>query len=163
MKYMRVGHLFQDRFKSEPVETDEYLLTVVRYIHQNPLKAGICDDLNDYEYSSYHEYVKDGDFVDTDLIFEYISKDRFKEFCNLENNDSCLDISKEIKFRATDEVVKRLMYKHCRCDNASDFQTLERHKQEKCVKIFYEKGASIRQISRLTGVSKKLVENFLKL
>ena len=32
IKYMRAGHLFQDRFKSEPVETDEYLLMVVRYI-----------------------------------------------------------------------------------------------------------------------------------
>ena len=40
-KYQRVGHLFQDRFKSEPVENDAYLLTVIRYIHQNPVKAGI--------------------------------------------------------------------------------------------------------------------------
>lgn len=36
-KYNRVGHLYQDRFKSEAVENDEYLLTVLRYIHQNPL------------------------------------------------------------------------------------------------------------------------------
>ena len=161
-KYMRVGHLFQDRFKSEPVETDEYLLTVVRYIHQNPLKSGLCNNLDDYEFSSYHEYVESRDFVDTNLIFEYISKDRFKEFCRLENNDSCLDISNEINFRATDEVVKRLMYKLCRCDNVSDFQTLDRKKQEKCIRIFHEKGASIRQISRLTGISKKLVEKYLK-
>ena len=40
-KYNRTGHLFQDHFKSEPVEDDTYLLTVLRYIHQNPLKAGI--------------------------------------------------------------------------------------------------------------------------
>ena len=37
VKYQRVGHLFQDRFKSEPVDTDAYLLTVIRYIHQNPV------------------------------------------------------------------------------------------------------------------------------
>ena len=35
-KYQRSGHLFQDRFKSEPVEDDRYFLTVLRYIHQNP-------------------------------------------------------------------------------------------------------------------------------
>ena len=40
IKYQRVGHLFQDRFKSEPVENDAYFMTVIRYIHQNPLKAG---------------------------------------------------------------------------------------------------------------------------
>ena len=39
VKYQRVGHLFQDRFKSEPIETNEYFLTVLRYIHQNPIKA----------------------------------------------------------------------------------------------------------------------------
>lgn len=38
LKYRRTGHLFQDRYKSEPVEADSYFLTVVRYIHQNPPK-----------------------------------------------------------------------------------------------------------------------------
>ncbi|WP_236905052.1 transposase [Clostridium formicaceticum] len=38
-KYKTTGHLFQDRFKSEKVEKDDYLLTVIRYIHQNPFPA----------------------------------------------------------------------------------------------------------------------------
>jgi putative transposase len=41
LKYERVGHLFQERFKSERVESEVYFLTVLRYIHQNPLKAGL--------------------------------------------------------------------------------------------------------------------------
>ncbi len=45
VKYQRVGHLFQDRFKSEPVEDDAYLMTVIRYIHQNPVKAGLCEKI----------------------------------------------------------------------------------------------------------------------
>lgn len=44
-KYSRIGYLFQDRFKSEPVEDEAYLLTVFRYIFQNPLKAGITNKL----------------------------------------------------------------------------------------------------------------------
>jgi putative transposase len=39
-KYDRIGHLFQDRFKSEGIESDVYLLSAVRYIHNNPVKAG---------------------------------------------------------------------------------------------------------------------------
>ena len=58
-KYYRKGHLFQDRFKSEPIEDDEYFLTVLRYIHQNPIKAGIVEKLDEYVYSSYNEYMKD--------------------------------------------------------------------------------------------------------
>lgn len=46
-KYYRNGHLFQDRFRSEPVETDKYFLTVLRYIHQNPIKAKPVDNIAD--------------------------------------------------------------------------------------------------------------------
>ena len=56
-KYGRRGHFFQDRFKSEAVEDDSYFLTVIRYIHQNPLKAGIVKDITDYRWSSYGEYI----------------------------------------------------------------------------------------------------------
>ena len=56
-KYERVGHLFQDRFRSEPVEDDTYFLTVLRYIHQNPVKAGIVDKPEKYIWSSYNEYI----------------------------------------------------------------------------------------------------------
>jgi len=56
VKYARCGHLFQDRFRSEPVKDRRYFLTVLCYIHQNPIKAGICEDLDQYVYSSYREY-----------------------------------------------------------------------------------------------------------
>ena len=41
-KYDRSGHLFQDRYGSEAIEDDAYLLTVIRYIHRNPDKGGDC-------------------------------------------------------------------------------------------------------------------------
>ena len=41
-KYARTGHLFQDRFKSEPIDGDPYFPLALRYIHRNPIKAGIC-------------------------------------------------------------------------------------------------------------------------
>ncbi|MDI9476674.1 MAG: transposase [Natronincolaceae bacterium] len=51
-QYDRSGHLFQGRFKSEPVEDDTYFLTVLRYIHQNPVKAGLVNNTEDYKWSS---------------------------------------------------------------------------------------------------------------
>ena len=54
-----VGHLFQDRFKSEPVNDIEYFVTLLRYIHQNPVKAGICDKAEEYTWSSWQEYLND--------------------------------------------------------------------------------------------------------
>ena len=53
---IRDGHLFRERFKSEPVNDMAYFVTLLRYIHQNPVKAGIVNKVNDYEFSSWHEY-----------------------------------------------------------------------------------------------------------
>ena len=55
-KYKRVGHLFQDRFKSICVYDDVYLLRLIRYIHRNPERAGISKT-EYYKWSSYKEYI----------------------------------------------------------------------------------------------------------
>ncbi len=51
-KYGRVGHLFQDRFKSLPVENDPYFIELVRYVWNNPVAAGIVDDPVRYQWNS---------------------------------------------------------------------------------------------------------------
>ncbi|MDD5147206.1 MAG: transposase [Candidatus Daviesbacteria bacterium] len=56
-KYARVGALFQGVFKSIRIETDEQLVHISRYIHLNPIVAGLTKDLNFYPWSSYHEYI----------------------------------------------------------------------------------------------------------
>lgn len=55
-KYDHVGYVFQDRFLSEPIESERYLLACVRYIHNNPVKAKISTR-GDYQWSSYNEYL----------------------------------------------------------------------------------------------------------
>lgn len=60
VKYQRIGHLFQDRFRSEPVETDAYFITLLRYIHQNPVAAGLTNDVLSYEWSSWREFLTKG-------------------------------------------------------------------------------------------------------
>ena len=48
-KYGRIGHLFQERFKSQPVGDWNYFLTLLRYIHQNPLKPHLVTSLREYK------------------------------------------------------------------------------------------------------------------
>ena len=55
-KYKKVGHVFQDRFKSEIIGTEEYLIQALRYIHNNPVKAKMVSDVSAYECSSYNSY-----------------------------------------------------------------------------------------------------------
>ena len=162
IKYQRVGHLFQDRFKSEPIEDDAYFLTVLRYIHQNPVKAGIIKNIKDYKNSSYNEFFKKSDLIDSDFVFEIISKDEFEKFNNEKVSENCLDIVDRPRIKATDEQAKRIIEKISKCKNIAEFQLLSNVLKEKYIKKFYEKGISIRQIARLCGVSKGMVEKWLK-
>jgi len=52
----RVGSLFQGRFQAASVDTDEHLLHLSRYIHLNPVLAGLAQRPEDWEFSSYREY-----------------------------------------------------------------------------------------------------------
>ena len=56
-RYHRVGHLFQGRFKSALVEGGEYLDRLTRYIHLNPVRAGVVEHPADHRWSSYRDYV----------------------------------------------------------------------------------------------------------
>jgi putative transposase len=78
-KYQINGHLFQGRFKSEIVENDAYLLALVRYVHNNPLKAGLVSFLSDYQWSSYLSYVNSKNkIVNNDDILKIFSEDLLK-------------------------------------------------------------------------------------
>lgn len=160
IKYQRAGHLFQDRFKSEPVEDDAYFLTVLRYIHQNPIKAGICKNVADYENSSYKEYFKKSDLIDSDFVFEIIAKDDFAIFNNEKVFESCLDVEDKPKVKVTDEQAKKIIEKISKCKNVAEFQSLDIKIRDKCLKKLRGSGLSIRQISRLTGVSFNVVRKF---
>ena len=56
-KHKRSGHLWQGRFKSWYVTDEVYLYTLMCYIEQNPLKAGMVKDIAYYPYSSYHYFI----------------------------------------------------------------------------------------------------------
>ena len=161
VKYQRKGHLFQDRFKSEPVEDQRYFSTVLVYIHQNPLKAGLCEKPGEYPYSSYNEYVKIPYVVDTSFVFGYWDLTRFVEYHDQTIFDKCLDIEESAStIRVTDEQAKAIIQKISKCTNVAEFQALDIPKRDNCLRALREQGLSSRQISRLTGTSFNIVRKF---
>ena len=156
-KYYRKGHLFQDRFKSEPVEDDSYFLTVLRYIHQNPVKAGNVKNIDQYKYSSYNDYINNTDYIiDTEFALSMLGKESFIVFNNESNQDVCLDIDPK-EFRINDADAQKILKKVSRCNNATEFQLLDQKQRDQYIKKLKNNGLSIRQISRLTGVSFAIV------
>lgn len=57
LRYARVGPLFQGRYKNRLVDTDAYSLTLARYLHRNPVEAGMVSSIEQYPWSSYRCYV----------------------------------------------------------------------------------------------------------
>ncbi|MDO7785910.1 transposase [Desulforamulus aquiferis] len=161
-KYARCGHLFQERFRSEAVETDEYFLTVLRYIHQNPLKAGITEDMEKYVWSSYREYMGNSDHVEVDFAFSLIlgdktkSKESLLKFMSEKNDDQCLKHREKIKI-CDDEVIEYL--KKLGILNVSELQRIEIEKRNEIIRIIKRiEGITIRQIARITGIPKSVVD-----
>ena len=80
-KYGRVGHLFQGRYKGLLIEKERYLLSVSRYIHLNPVRAGMSRRPEEYRWSSYPEYIrrdKKNKWLTSDWILGQYSRDEAK-------------------------------------------------------------------------------------
>ncbi|ATW24799.1 transposase [Candidatus Formimonas warabiya] len=105
-RYQRVGHLFQDRFQSENVMNDRYLLALSAYIHNNPVKAGIVRSPEEYEWSSFRSYLGRektwSGLVNTERVLGILSENRKKsleEYCKYvlkyESNEEIMDIEED--------------------------------------------------------------------
>lgn len=96
----RYGYVFQDRFRSEAVEDEKYLLGALRYIHNNPIKAKMADNIIDYQWSSAKGYVEESSPLICHKYLEEIlslfnNKDNFVKFHSLYDNNLYLDTKEE--------------------------------------------------------------------
>jgi putative transposase len=167
-KYNTIGHLFQDRFKSEKVDSDDYLMTVIRYIHQNPVKAGIVKKAAEWKWSScggyYGKTYYPVGLLDVDLILGMISEKRetaieqFILYNELENNDTCLDDIQ--KARLTDIEALEEIRKIADGYEITEIKSLPKEKRELIFKAIKGiEGLSLRQAARILGVSHVLIHS----
>ena len=145
----RNGHLFQGRFKSEPVDTDEYFMTVLRYIHQNPQRAGLSAGCA-YEWSSYNEYVAgtlNPKSIDVIALFGGI--DQFVRFHQEgDTNEPALTNKIKVGERRALEVAEEELGMNREC-----VKSLPRAERDAAIVRLKRAGLTARQIQRLTGIS----------
>ena len=77
-RHRRVGHLFQGRYKAFIVDRDAYLLALVRYIHENPVKAKIVERPGDYRWSSdrYYRKGRGPEWLDQEVVLGMLGRGR---------------------------------------------------------------------------------------
>ena len=154
-KYQRTGHLFQDRYRSEKVEDDAYLVTVFRYILRNPEKAGICR-ASEYRWSSYALYGNRKSFVDTGALEEIIGdKTAYEAWISEENEDECLEYMPP---KHDDEWALKVIHKQMAVKSGTALQEMDRVKRNEALRKLKKAGLSVRQIERLTGINRGTVQ-----
>ena len=150
-KYQRSGALIASRYKSIAVEVDEYFIPLQRYIHQNPLRAGLVTKIEDYPYSSYNEYRVGGEFVTTALTLGMIERDEWIRIQQLVT-DEMFEASGHIHL--ADEEVRRKIMRLANVSEPYEIGTWEKHKRDVMLQKLKTEGLSIRQIERATGISR---------
>ena len=161
-RYHRVGHLFQNRFKSEPVETESYFKTVIRYIIQNPLKAGLEPAPGNYKWTSYNDFVNMIPGL-TDTAFPitlFGSRENLLEYINHVTDDQVLDLDAS-KITVSDDLAQQLFRKITSCSSVTEFRRFSKTTQRDYVSQLRNIDLTMTQIARLTGISISTVSRIL--
>ena len=132
---------------SNITEVDTYFLTVLRYIHQNPIKANLVSaisDIDDYKWSSYNEYYNTSNMVDTNFALQMFSSDKnealagFSKFHMEVTNSQCLDID-ENKRMLSDKDIRDLVSDRYNID-LFNLQNMEQEIQDGIIKYLKKIG-----------------------
>lgn len=154
-KYEHVGHLFQDRYKNENIIDDEHLLAVFRYILNNPVKAGICK-AEKYNWSSYKEYGLENCLTDVKVFLDMIGdRESLNSFMNQENNSEYME-SDSVK--KDDIWALKILQNTLKIKSGFQLQDYEIKKRNFSLFLLKKRGLSIRQIERLTGIGRGIIQ-----
>jgi len=164
-KYQRVGHLFQNRFLSEAVDSDSYFQKLLRYIHQNPVKAAMVSACGDYPWSSYSDYITpehaiEPRLTDTKLGLEVLGGiEQLVEFCS-QLDQSPLPLEDPLLFKT--EIARAVIKRYSENQPVENLIAMKITERNALIrKLKAESGLSCAEIAKLTGFSIGVVKRAL--
>lgn len=156
----RVGYVFRDRFLSQEILDENQLLCCVRYIHYNPVKACIVNNVEDYQYSSYNEFIEKRFIINDNCIKKIFTdldgyKKRFLELhSKYEENETFIDI----KEKNIEEYIKSIEIKYkLKANEIRDNKELLEEVIKTSRKIT---SVNVRELSEILKVSKSTISNY---
>lgn len=153
-KYGRVGHVFQDRFRSEPVEDDAYLVSLIRYVWENPVEAGLARRAEEYRWSS-RRLLGRSSLVDDVELRRLMPPGALSHLTSVPV-PSLLDEAPAAPGRPSghseDEVTVLLEYASG-ASSAEEFRNLSRSAQVRAIRELRTRSVSYAQIAVATGLS----------
>ena len=164
-KYGRTGHLFENRFKSHCIEDNAYLLNAIRYVHQNPVRAGLVNLIADYKWSSYRAYIENNTpqafskepapLIDTQELLCRLSLTTTGYINKLNEYLDEMKWEEDSERRPSDDVVRHDLCQHFDLGNILDMSKSDRNSLIR--EMIIHSNASHRQLGRILGISAKIV------
>jgi len=148
----RSGHLYQNRFVSEAINDEQYLLRCVRYIHNNPVKAKICSHPYNFSWSSSVLYFANHkSFVNTEFLENlFVTREDYMEYMGLTDD----------KFNER-AAVNKIGYRHLEhlvfteLNEKNVFQLSKEEKIEIAQKLISNYNLNKKQLSKLLAMPYK--------
>ena len=150
------GPVFDDRFYSDPIETDAHFFAALRYVLLNPEHAGICP-ASEYPWSSYSEYVGEAVYCDASLVSDLLGDGSSVQALVSEGDVALyrfegkkgMDDLEAVGFAR--EVVGRMDI------GLGEIKMLPKHRRSEALRELKSAGLSTRQIERLTGIGRSTI------
>ena len=198
-KYNSYGPLYRRRYYSEPINDEERMEVVMRYVHQEPLRLGVIepqitqiarkemsilepqrlgiikepqitqiaqkDDLDEWEWSSWHEYVGLGS--DLPMVCEKpdacqnLTEEQWREVLSrpLPEGTKCLEPKEYRAPKPTETQVLSMVRLMTTATTWDEFKAIPKDEKLKTIKQLLQNGASIRQMEKLTGIGRGIIQN----
>ena len=157
-KYERVGHLWQDRFKSWYITNEQYLWTLFRYIEYNPIKANLVKRYGEWYRSFIYDYINKK-ILKCEKKSIFLREDIFK-FLDVELSEEDLEVLKEIKRQ---KIIKKKDYS--RKDDISNYLKkvyIDKKERNKDIISTYKAGFKKSEIAKYLNLSRSLISKIVK-
>ena len=188
-KYNSYGPLYRRRYYSEPINDEERMEVVMRYVHQEPQRLGVIEPqitqiaqkemaiqepqisqraqkaLDEWEWSSWHEYVGLGS--DLPIVCEKpdacqnLTEEQWREVLSrpLPEGTKCLEPKEYRAPKPTETQVLSMVRLMTTATTWDEFKAIPKDEKLKTIKQLLQNGASIRQMEKLTGIGRGIIQN----
>ena len=164
----RCGYVFRNRYKAEEILTETHFISCINYIHNNPVKAKICNKKSEYKYSSYNEYLNKNNLLDINAISEILEKNNI----NIKDLIGKSDMNQNYKFieyreyEDKAEIKKFILEKFCRekgIKNIKDIVNEKNYLKEISTLLYVEYNFTQKEIAEMLCLNRLKIHRILNL
>jgi REP element-mobilizing transposase RayT len=156
----RLGYVFRDRYKVENIYTDNHMINCIRYIHQNPIKAKICINQAEYNYSSYNQYKNRNGILTNEIIQLCFGNDI--DYMKIIDGEMELSDFIDDRPETGTEDIKLVFYEFLSKKNISKERLTKEEIFDLAYQLKFRCSSTKREISMLLGIDRMKLNRILK-